>query len=237
MGTNTPRSVLITQSNYIPWKGYFDAIELADVFVLYDDAQYTRRDWRNRNVIKTHQGPIWLTIPIQVKGRFHQPVKEALVADHDWAEKHWETIRREYARAAHFDRYGPLLEVLYKQAGTETRLSDINRLFLGGICDMLGIETPMRWSSEFDLRGDRNGKLINMCRDLSATHYLTGPKARAYLAEDRFRQAGIEVVWLDYSRYPEYEQLHGAFRHNVSAVDLLLNLGSRSRDYMKALRP
>jgi len=226
-------AALITQSNYIPWKGYFDAIDRADVFVMYDDAQYTKRDWRNRNRIKTQHGLHWLTIPVLVKGRFHQPVHSATMADPDWAEIHWRTLQHEYARAKWFKEYGSRLEVLYKQASDEFHLSAVNRTFLAGICESLDINTPMRWSSEFALDGGRNDKLIGMCRELGATHYLTGPAARSYLDESQFTRAGIEVEWIDYSHYPEYTQLHGPFQHTVSVVDLLLNEGPDARKYMR----
>ena len=226
-------SALITQSNYIPWKGYFDAIDRADVFVLYDDAQYTKRDWRNRNRIKTHHGLLWLTIPTLVKGRFLQAVQDTEVADHDWAELHWRTLQHEYARAPWFTEYAPLLDVLYKRAAGLDRLSDVNCLFLGAMCDLLYIHTPMRWSREFTLVGDRNEKLIGMCKDLGVNRYLTGPAARAYLDEDLFRRAGIEVAWIEYAGYPEYEQLHGPFKHSVSIVDLILNEGPAAKDYIK----
>lgn len=228
-------TALITQSNYIPWKGYFDAVNLADVVVLYDEMQYTRRDWRNRNKIKTAQGVKWLTIPVQVKGKYHQKINQTEVSDPDWAQRHWTTIRHEYARAAHFDDVAPALAELYRRCGSESRLSSINRCFLEGICPMLGIEADFRWSADYELRGDRSEKLLNLCLDLGADRYLSGPAAQGYLDVDAFTRAGIEVVWLDYSGYPEYGQLHPPFEHGVSIVDLLLNEGPKAPRFLKSI--
>ncbi len=216
--------VFISQSNYIPWKGYFDAIRRADVFVLYDDMQYTKRDWRNRNQIKTPNGLQWLSIPVKVKGKFFQKISETEVSDPDWALKHWQSIHQNYQKAPFFPEYGPLFETLYRSA-TEERLSQINYHFLKAIAGMLGITTRFRWSSEFDLQGDRSEKLLHICKDLQATHYISGPAAQGYLDMELFRKNGIDVLWMDYAGYPEYPQLFGPFNHHVSILDLLFNTG------------
>src|SRR5438046_4323553 len=95
------RKAAIVQSNYIPWKGYFDLIRRVDEFILYDDVQYTRRDWRNRNLIKTPQGLRWLTIPVEVKGKYYQSIRDTKIADPVWAASHWQTIVHNYGRAPH----------------------------------------------------------------------------------------------------------------------------------------
>lgn len=224
--------VLISQSNYIPWKGYFDAIQLADVFVMYDDMQYTKRDWRNRNQIKTTNGLQWLSIPVKVKGKFWQKINEVEVLDQYWSEKHWKTVVQNYRKAPCFQEYGPVFEALY-QSATDPLLSKINYRFLKAIAEILGITTQFRWSSEFDLQGDKTEKLLNICKDLKATHYLSGPAAKNYLEVDLFQDNGIEVTWMDYSGYPEYPQLFGPFSHNVTILDLLFNTGSAATSYMK----
>lgn len=141
MSQSRRKKVIITQSNYIPWKGYIDAIALVDEFILYDDVQYTRRDWRNRNKIKTPQGLVWLTIPVEVKGKYYQKIKEVKVSDHRWVEKHLKTIKHNYARAGCFDEVFPFIEQIYEQATGYSFLSDINYLFLSEICKYLGIST------------------------------------------------------------------------------------------------
>src|SRR5215204_4466106 len=107
------KKVAIVQSNYIPWKGYFDLINLVDEFILFDDMQYTRRDWRNRNIIKTSAGPKWLTIPVAVKGNYFQSIQDTTISDPRWARKHWESIVHSYAKAKSFAMYRDVFEALY----------------------------------------------------------------------------------------------------------------------------
>ncbi len=227
------RRVLITQSNYIPWKGYFDAINDADVFVLYDDMQYTRRDWRNRNKIKTAQGIQWLTIPVEVKGKFFQKISETKISDPSWTKSHWETIRHAYSKAPYFSAYKDFIENLYMDCDDEY-LSEVNYRFLKAICEFLGITTQFKLSSEFQLRGDKSEKLLNLCLDLKASTYSSGPAAKDYLDESLFAQNNIQVNWLNYSGYPEYPQLFGNFEHSVSIIDLIFNTGDTAKKYMKS---
>lgn len=228
-------NVFISQSNYIPWKGYFDAINKADVFVLYDEMQFTKGDWRSRNLIKTPKGLQWLSIPVKVKGKYIQKISEAEVTDQYWRKKHWQSIKHNYVKSPFFKEYGPLFEAMY-MSGTDHRLSQINYNFLKIVTGMLGITTRFIWSSEFDLRGDKSQKLLHICQDLQATHYISGPSARDYLEEDLFRKNGIEVIWMDFSGYPEYPQLFGPFEHAVSILDLLFNTGPAATSYMKSFR-
>ena len=225
------KTVAIVQSNYVPWKGYFDLMARVDEFVLYDDVQYTRRDWRNRNRFKAPDGVRWLTIPVQVKGRYFQRIDETFTSDPGWAERHWQTLRAWYRRAPCFDRYASELERLYVGV-REHRLSAINRRFLEGLRDLLGIETPLTPSSDYAGGGRKTERLLGICEAAGATRYLSGPAARAYLDEERFRAAGIEVRWMSYEGYREYPQLHGPFEHGVSVLDLLLNVGDEARAYM-----
>jgi hypothetical protein len=225
--------LLITQSNYIPWKGYFDAINLVDEFILYDDVQYTRRDWRNRNLIKTAQGLHWLTIPVEVKGKYLQKIQDTKVSDRRWAAEHWKTIEHHYAKAPHFKDYQEPFEELYASLTTEY-LSEINFAFLRLICELLGITTTMKWSSAFQLPADRTERLVELCVREGATEYYSGPAAKAYLDEDAFRARNIAVRYLDYSGYPEYRQLHGEFVHGVSIIDLLFNEGEHAKRFLKS---
>lgn len=231
------KRVAIVQSNYIPWKGYFDLIARADEFVLYDDVQYTRRDWRNRNRVKSRDGIRWLTIPVGVKGRYDQRIRDVVVSDSGWADMHWRILTQDYARAACFREVAPLLEQLYDAAARIQHLSGINEMFIRGVCDFLGIRTPLRQSSEFALADGRSERLLDLCRQLHATTYVSGPSARRYLDEDLFRLAGVHVEWMDYAGYPEYPQLHPPFEHHVSILDLLFNVGERARAYMLSSPP
>jgi WbqC-like protein family len=225
------KTVAIVQSNYVPWKGYFDLMRRVDEFILYDDVQYTRRDWRNRNRFKTPQGVQWLTIPVQVKGRYTQRIDETLVSEPGWARRHWATLRSWYRKAPFFKRYEPVLEELY-MGRMDLALSAINRRFLEGLRDLLGIETPLNSSSLYGTCGQKTERLLGICRAAGATTYLSGPAARAYFDGERFRAAGVAVEWMSYDGYPEYPQLHGAFEHGVSVLDLLLNVGEEAPRYM-----
>ena len=226
------KSVLITQSNYIPWKGYFDMIAAADDFVLYDDMQFTKRDWRNRNRIKTAAGPIWLTVPVNVKGKFLQKINETAISDPSWAAQHWASIVHAYARAPFFKEYSALFAGIYS-SGLGPLISQVNFIFIKAICELLGKSPRFHWSSDFNLAEDRNERLVQICRELGATSYITGPRARDYLDQSLFEQAGIAVNYFDFSGYPPYSQLHGDFIHEVSILDLLFNTGPEAKHYMK----
>jgi hypothetical protein len=230
-----PRSVkrlAISQSNYIPWKGYFDTIARVDEFVLYDDMQFTRRDWRNRNQIKTAQGPLWLSIPVQSKGNYFEPIKNIRISDPSWAAQHWKTIRLNYSRAPFFAEYGPQIEALYEAAGKLERLSEVNYLFLRNLCDLLGITTPLTWSMDYEVGEGKNERLISICQQAGATHYLSGPAAKDYVDESAFQAAGVQVEWMDYSHYREYEQRFGEFVHGLSVLDVIFNCGQEAPNFV-----
>jgi len=228
------KKVAIVQSCYIPWKGYFDLIDMVDEFMLLDDVQYTRRDWRNRNRIKTANGLKWLSIPIDAKGNFHQKIKDARISDATWTRRHWDAIRQSYGSAPHFRDYADSLERLYLECH-ETYLSPINHRFLTGICGMLGITTRITWSMDYRVIEGKSERLLDLCEQAGATTYLSGPAAKGYVAVEEFAANGIAVEWMDYVGYPPYEQLHGDFVHEVSVIDLLLNTGSEARRYFKSV--
>lgn len=227
------KRVAIVQSSYIPWKGYFDLIRSVDAFILLDDVQFTRRDWRSRNQIKTRHGLAWLSIPVQTRGRYTQLIQETMTSDPDWGRRHWETLRASYRNTPHFDRYAERLSALYERSSE--RLSEINHAFIVAICEMLGIATPITWSSDYHPRQMRNERLIDLCLAVGATDYLSGPNARGYLDVAAFEAAGVAVQFADYSRYPEYPQPHGPFEHHVSVLDLLFCTGPRALELMTKL--
>jgi hypothetical protein len=226
------KRIAISQSNYIPWKGYFDMIARVDEFVLYDDMQFTRRDWRNRNQIKTAQGLHWLTIPVQSKGNYFEAIKNVRISDQGWAEQHWKTIRHNYSRAPHFEEYGPKIASLYQAAAQEEMLSRINHVFLLGLCQLLHITTPLKWSMEYESVEGKNERLISICRQAGAAVYLSGPAAKEYVDETAFRTAGVQVEWMDYAWYPVYEQRFDGFTHGVSVLDVIFNCGQKAADYV-----
>lgn len=229
------KRLAIVQSSYIPWKGYFDLIRAVDEFVLFDDVQYTKRDWRNRNQIKTKNGLLWLSIPVNVSGRYLQKIRDVTVEDRGWACRHWRNITSSYARAPHFARYRDDLASAYDRAALETHLSCVNRIFLEVICTMLDIQTRITSSMDYEVTEGKTARLISLCQQASATEYLSGPSARAYIEPEAFARAGITLTFADYGGYPEYEQLYPPFVHSVSVLDLLFSVGPESRRYMKEL--
>jgi WbqC-like protein family len=227
------KTIAVVQSNYIPWRGYFDLINSVDEFILYDDVQYTIRDWRNRNVIKTSSGPLWLTIPVQVKGKYLQKIKDTRISDPAWRRRHWATIVHSYSRAKYFPMQKELFEELYLQADDKL-LSEINYRFIVAICRILGIRTTISWSMDYNLIGDKTERLVHLCQQAGATAYLSGPLAKAYLDEELFRKEGIVVSYMDYSGYREYTQLYPPFLSQVSIIDLIFNEGPQATNYMKS---
>lgn len=230
------KRVAILQSNYIPWKGYFDMIAAVDEFILYDDMQYTRRDWRNRNQIKTPQGVQWLTVPVLVKGKYLQTIRETRIDGAGWAAHHWRSLVQNYRQAPHFPAIAQWLEPVYL-GPPFVHLSQLNRAFIEAICGFLGIGTAITNSWDYQLRDGKTERLADVCAQAGATEYISGPAARDYLDEGVFRDAGIQVTWFDYTGYPEYPQLWGPFVHGVTILDLLFNCGRDAHRYMRFARP
>ena len=224
--------IAISQSNYIPWKGYFDLIGLVDVFVIYDDVQYTHSDWRNRNIIKTSNGLSWLTIPINKKGRIKNSIAETKIANNFWIEKHLKSIEHNYKKSRFFDSNFDFVKDLYSGLNSEY-LTEINSYFIQNICTKLNIRTKIINSSRFNKDGDRNSRLISICRQMGATSYLTTKKAKNYINAELFLSSGIKVEYISFDEYKTYEQCWGGFEHKVSILDLFFNCGENSSKYMQ----
>ena len=224
------KKIAISQSNYIPWKGYFDLINKADEFILYDDAQFTRRDWRNRNKIKTPNGLKWLTIPVEVKGKYFQKINETKISDKNWKEKHWQQIKHNYSKARNFKNYKDIFEELYLNC-KEQYLSKINYNFIITINQILGIKTKIKFSDEFEIYGNQTEKLLNICKKCDATVYISGSAAKNYFDEKLANKENIQVEWINYTNYEKYEQLFPPFEHGVSILDLIFNVDAI--DYIK----
>ncbi|MGO4170873.1 WbqC family protein [Bosea sp. TAF32] len=223
--------VAIIQSSYIPWRGFFAAVALCDTFVFFDSVQFTRRDWRTRNAIKTSQGVHWLSVPIMQKGNFHAPIDGVRIADPNWWRTHLKSIEVAYRRAPHFDDIFPFVRQLFESVADLPTLSDVNQTMTTALCRALRIET--RFVRDIDLlpREDMAAmrpteRLVKLSAVAGARAYLSGPSAKSYLDEGEFHALGIRVEWMDYSRFGEpYPQIWGAFAPAVSIVDTLLNLG------------
>ncbi|WNV05377.1 WbqC family protein [Candidatus Methylospira mobilis] len=229
------KKVAILQSNYIPWKGYFDLIAAVDEFILYDDMQYTRRDWRNRNQIKTPQGVQWLTVPVLAKGKYHQKIRETEIDGSDWALAHWQSLALNYRRAPHFSEIAAWIEPLYLDQ-RYTHISQLNRRFIEAVCRYLGITTVISNSWDYSLPDGKTERLADMCRQAGGTEYISGPSAKNYIEEPVFTERGVRLTWFDYSGFPEYPQRWGDFTHGVSIVDLLFNCGRHAADFMRHVR-
>lgn len=229
------RKVAVVQSNYIPWKGYFDMIAAVDEFILYDDMQYTKRDWRNRNLIKTPQGVQWLTVPVLVKGKFHQKICDTEIDGTEWATTHWKALVQNYRRAPCFTEIATWLEPIYAE-GLFTHISQLNRHLIEAICKYLEIKTTIKNSWDYTLPDGKTERLAGLCAQAGGTEYISGPAAKEYIEEKIFTEMGIKLTWFDYSGYPEYPQLWGEFSHGVTILDLLFNCGHDSPKYMRYVR-
>lgn len=222
--------VAICQSNYLPWKGYFDLIHDVDLFVFYDDVQYTKNDWRNRNKIKTAQGTQWLTIP--VGSHCHDRICDVKLRDQYWQKQHWKTLVQWYGNVPHFNVYREFLADVY--LGRQwCSLSELNQYLTVTIArDYLGLRTRFAPSSQFHSTGTKQTRLLRLLREVAADTYVSGPAAQAYLDTREFDAHGIKVVWKDYSGYPEYPQLYPPFEHAVTILDLLFHTGESAPQYI-----
>ena len=227
------KKIVILQSNYIPWKGYFDLIKSADEFIFYDEVQYTKNDWRNRNKIKSEMGLHWLTIPVK-QDFLAQRILDTKVVDDRWKKKHFQTIRQYYSKATCFASEIKFVEELYGTCVTDS-ISEINYHFISRIAEHLGITTKLSWSQDYGLVDGKTERLVDLVKKAEGTEYISGLAAKDYLDETLFDEAGIKVVWADYSGYPEYPQTHPPFAHGVSIIDLLLNTGNKAGTYLKKL--
>jgi hypothetical protein len=225
------KKIAILQSNYIPWKGYFDMINSVDEFILYDTVQFTKNDWRNRNKIKTNNGVNWITIP--VKHSISQKINEIQVFNDIWQQKHWKTLSQMYSKSKYFSEYKALFGNIYLNMN-ETFLSEINYIFICEVNKILDIKTKISWSSDYELSGEKSERLLNICKQTGASEYISGPAAKSYLNEELFHIENIKVTWMDYSGYPEYNQLFPPFEHGVSILDLIFNEGPNARKFMKS---
>ena len=223
-GVSHSRTLVVLQPGYLPWLGFFDQMRRSDVFVYYDDVQYDKHGWRNRNRIKSPAGPQWLTVPVHHKG---WPRILDVTIDHrtPWAKKHVASIRQHYGRAPYAEPYLADLEALLSSGWD--KLVDLDVAVVALLCRWLGLERTIVRSSTLGIAGEKSERLLNLCRYFEATRYLSGNAAQAYLDVDSFSRAGLEVEWQDFV-HPTYPQLHGEFVPYLSAVDLLLNCGQES---------
>jgi hypothetical protein len=229
------KSIAILQSNYIPWKGYFDLIASVDEFLIFDEVQYTRRDWRNRNKIVVQGTVKWLTIPVKAKGQYLGSIEDMETDGNGWAEQHWKTISHAYGRAPYFAQYKPALEATYLKAADLRLLTEVNELFLRMLVELLDIATSLSRTSVVPrTAASPTDRLVEICVGRQATEYVSGPAARVYIEAEKFAAAGVTLGYADYSDYPVYEQHATAFEHGVSVLDLLMRCGPAAREHLKS---
>jgi len=229
--TQAEKKVVVLQSNYLPWKGYFDLIRKADLLIFYDDTQYTKNDWRNRNRIKTPRGPQWLTVPCGP--RIHRLIQDVAPSHDRWQRSHWDSIRQNYRLAPYFNQYKSFFEEFFL-GKTWKNLSELNQFLIQSIAlDFLGIHTPMLRSTDFAIHGAQEERLISLLQKVGTTTYLSGPTGKDFLRAEPFAEAGIRLEWMDYSGYRPYDQLYPPFVHEVSIIDLLFQKGPMAISFLE----
>lgn len=214
----------ILQSNYMPWKGYFDIINSVDVFIFHDDLQYTKNDWRNRNKIKTPNGLQWITVPCGSNEK--RLICEVELGDHSWQKRHWRLICENYSKAPFFDDYKEFFEQFY--LGQKwTNLSEMNQHCIQQISrELLGITTTFDDSRKYGLKERKGHRVMELLQKVQSTHYVSGPAAKGYLSEEAFKKIGIKIEWADYSALQCYPQFYPPFEHSVSIIDTIFHTGS-----------
>ena len=230
--------VAITQSNYLPWIGYFCMIQQVDLFLLLDVVQFTRRDWRNRNRIKTSTGLSWITVPVESKGMYYSKIDEIRIKFPGFYKNHLEVMRHNYSKSIYWNDIYPYLSNLMFEASSLKSLSQLNIFLIKKISNYLGIDTPIFSCTDILPRDllismDKNSRLLNLCMEVGATEYISGPAAKDYLNLEIFHNNHIDVSWMDYNYIGSYPQLWGDFKRNVSIVDVLFNNGPNSVDLVR----
>lgn len=218
-------TLVVLQPSYLPWLGFFDQMIRSDVFVYYDDVQFDKHGWRNRNRIKSPNGPHWLTVPVLHKGKFGQSNLEVEIDNRqDWARKHIATIRQFYAKSPYLKLYLPELEDVLLSRWNN--LVELDLAVVDLMCIWLKIKRKIVRSSELGVTGTQSKRLLRFCQHFGATNYLSGDSAINYLDVDLFASSGIRIEWQKFS-HPVYPQLHGEFVPYLSALDMILNMGEK----------
>ena len=220
----------IIQSNFLPWRGYFDFIREVDLFVLEDDLQYTKGDWRNRNRIKSPRGSEWITVPVSYK-RTAQLIQDTPIDySQPWAKKMLNRIRESYRAAPCFEPYfSELSKLLYQPY---ISISELNVSLLRWVCTHLEIHTPLQFSQTYQPQGTKTERVISIARKAKATIYLSGPAGKNYIEPELFEQADIQLEYKQYN-YPEYEQLYPPYDPAISVLDLMFMKGADAKFYLE----
>lgn len=228
------KRVGVLQAGYIPWLGFFELMASSDVFVIYDDVQYDKHGWRNRNRIKTLQGIKWLTVPVLTKGQNWPDINKVIVSHKRWQKKHRMSIYHAYRKAKYFDDVFPIIDNGLKL--DSDNLIDIDMYFINKFASYMNIGTELYLSSSLDIFGESKAdRLINICKHFGATHYYNGARGQHLYKKEDFRNHGILLEIQNY-KHPAYKQLHGEFVPYLSIVDLLFNEGPSSLEIVRSGR-
>ncbi len=224
------------QSNYLPWVGYMDFIDDSDLFIFYDDVQYTRKDWRNRNKIKTQNGPLWLTVPVLFSRNDTDTRIESVKIDYskDWVRKHTKTISLSYSKAPFYEPYAEQFFNILNER--HERLSELNIALIKWMMSVLDIKTEIKMSRDIASEGSRTDRILDIIDKVGADSYLVGPAAKDYIEVDKFKKAGIGLEWKGYE-YSEYPQLYPPFEKGLSTLDIIFNCGPQSFKFIKSIKP
>ena len=221
----TGRTIAVMQPTYLPWIGYFGMIDMADVFIFYDDVQFVKQSWQQRNRIKTQDGWIWLVVP--VFQNFGQRINKVKINNNqNWSKKHWKSIQYNYSKAPFFNEYGGSFREIYEKEWEY--LVDLNITLIKKISEILGLDTKFMLSSELrGVEGTKTDRLINILKLIGADEYVTGPGTKAYIEPEKFKRNDIMLYWYEF-KHPSYKQLYGDFVPYLSVIDLLYNMGGES---------
>ena len=224
------KTVVILQPGYLPWLGFYEQMVRSDAFVYFDDAQYSKESWRNRNRIKTPQGAQWLTVPVLLKGRGFPPIREVEIDNtQSWKRSHLGSIVQNYRKAPHFQWAYDALEEVY--ANLWERLIDLDVALVDTTRQLLGLDRTVVFSSQLGVEGEGTERLVGISRAVGADQFYEGAVGEGYVDMKAFDAAGIRVEFQRYD-HPVYPQLHGAFLSHLSIIDLLFNCGPQSLDIL-----
>lgn len=218
------------QPVYIPWLGLFHKIFLAEQFCIFDIAQYQTKDYNNRNLIKTHQGEIWLTVPVESKDHFQKKLCDIKIINNGWNKKHLKSIQLSYKKASFYNEYIEGLEQILIGKQYEF-LTDLNTDILKFMLSAFDIHVPILKASDYDFTGSKSDLVLDMCIKLKANKYIFGSQGKSYADLESFNKNKIKVYFQEYN-HPEYTQLHGSFLPYMSALDLLFNEGHKSKEIL-----
>lgn len=223
------------QPEYLPYLGFFYKMAKADKFILADHLQFSKKDFLNRNRIRTNsnsQGWVWLTVPIITHGRGYQKINEIEINNSTpWAKKHWQLIYFNYKRTPFFNNYQNFFEELYSRKWQ--KLVDLNESIIYFMKKELGIKTNLIKSSGYDFKEGKNDLIIELCKEFKADTYLSGLGAKSYIEIEKIKKNNLKIIFSDF-KHPIYPQRFGPFVENLSAIDLLFNCGPKSKEIIES---